>query len=394
MALNGIIFDIDGTLVDSNAVHVEAWRSAFEAYGYRIGPDRITVEVGKGGDRLVPAILGQVADARDGDALRKRQRSAYLEAVRRDGLAVFPRVPELFAALRARGLRSALATSSDPGHLQGTMASAGLDLAALADEVVTSEEAESSKPAPDLVTAAVRKLGLSPAQCAMVGDTVYDACAATAAGVVALGVLSGGNPAPALLRAGARAVWRDTGHLLEDLECALVTGSPGERALTREVQETLMRAALESAEAGLRAGEVPIGAVIARGDGRIVARGFNEMRRSGNPTAHAEMIAFAHAAGMVPPAARDVLLVSTLEPCVMCTGAAMETAVDSIIFGLRAPADNGSSRVRPPAGPDNQMPRIVGDVLADESRRLFTEWLRVNGNAEQRPFVELLLRQT
>jgi tRNA(adenine34) deaminase len=106
------------------------------------------------------------------------------------------------------------------------------------------------------------------------------------------------------------------------------------------------------------------------------------------------MVAFARANGAIPPGARDVILVSTLEPCVMCTGAAMETAVDTIVYGLEAPADSGSTRVRPPDGPDSQMPRIVGGVLRDESRALFEEWLRVNGNAEQRPYVELLLAGT
>ena len=76
----------------------------------------------------------------------------------------------------------------------------------------------------------------------------------------------------------------------------------------------------------------------------------------------------------------------------MCTGAAMETAVDIIIFGLDAPADAGTGRVQPPQSPDNGMPRIVGGVLAGESRALLEEWMRSNGNPEQRPYVEQLLQ--
>ncbi len=78
----------------------------------------------------------------------------------------------------------------------------------------------------------------------------------------------------------------------------------------------------------------------------------------------------------------------------MCTGAAMETAVDLIVFGLHAPADSGTGRVQPPQSPDNGMPRIVGGVLADESRALLEEWLAVNRNPDQRPYVEHLLAQT
>src|SRR5687767_9695717 len=70
MALDGIIFDLDGTLVDTNQVHVEAWRRTFAAHGYKVAPDRIFIEIGKGGDHLVPDILGRDADAADGEALR------------------------------------------------------------------------------------------------------------------------------------------------------------------------------------------------------------------------------------------------------------------------------------------------------------------------------------
>jgi tRNA(adenine34) deaminase len=105
------------------------------------------------------------------------------------------------------------------------------------------------------------------------------------------------------------------------------------------------------------------------------------MRGTANKTAHAEIVAFARAAGKTPLEADDLLLVSTLEPCVMCTGAAMVGGVDTILFGLRAPADNGSSRVTPPESPESRMPRIVGDILARESRALFEEWLR-RGPAE------------
>ena len=152
-----------------------------------------------------------------------------------------------------------------------------------------------------------------------------------------------------------------------------------------------MRQALAAADEGMRSGEVPIGCVLARGDGEVVARGFNELNRSGNPTAHAEMVTFAKAAGRYAPEARDAILVSSLEPCVMCTGASMEAAVDTIVYALKAPADSGTGRVAPPRSPESQMPQIVGGVLAHESRALFEQWLADNPDSPQAAYVRQLL---
>jgi beta-phosphoglucomutase-like phosphatase (HAD superfamily) len=225
MALHGVVFDIDGTLVDTNPAHVEAWRRAFKRLGYEVPTERIVVEIGKGGDLLVPSILGDEVEKRQGDALRKAQKEEFLSIAERERFRVFPCVPELFQALRQRGIRTALATSSDKKHLQAICESAGIDLPRLADVLVTKDEAEESKPAPDLVIVAWQKLSVSPAECAMVGDTVYDAQACRGAGVVFLGLLSGGTPAEVLLEAGACGVWRDTGHLYADLDHALEIAS-------------------------------------------------------------------------------------------------------------------------------------------------------------------------
>jgi phosphoglycolate phosphatase-like HAD superfamily hydrolase len=225
MALHGMIFDVDGTLVDTNPAHVEAWHRAFKRLGYDVPAARIRLEIGKGGDLLVPSILGEEAEKRHGEALRKAQKEEFLNIAQRERFRVFPCVPELFEALRQRGIRTALATSSNKKHLQATGASAGVDLPSLAEVLVTKEEAEASKPAPDLVIVAWEKLALVPAECAMVGDTVYDAQACRGAGVVFLGVSSGGTPAELLLEAGARGVWRDTGHLYADLDHALELAS-------------------------------------------------------------------------------------------------------------------------------------------------------------------------
>lgn len=389
-----MIFDIDGTLIDSNPTHVEAWVQAFARLGYKVAADRISVEIGKGGDKLVPSILGASADRKDGDRLRDAQKEAFLALAKRTRLPVFPQARELLAELRRRGLRTALATSSSGEQLDGLFASAGIDFRELVDQTTSADDAAASKPSPDIVEAALGKLRLAPGECAMAGDTVYDAEACRAAGVTCLGVRSGGNDPATLMRAGARGVWRDTADLLQHLDQALGIASPGEARLDQALMERLMRDALAVAAQGLEAGDLPSGCVVARGDGTVIARACNRVDTSGRRTAHGALTALAEAASASREDARDLILVATVEPCVMCLGAAMETAVDAVIYGARAPIDSGTERVQAPQAPGSSMPRLIGGVLAAESRALLERWLRTNPDSEQRPYVEQLLRRT
>ncbi|MDB5324319.1 MAG: HAD-superfamily hydrolase, subfamily variant 3 [Phycisphaerales bacterium] len=394
MALDALIFDIDGTLIDSNPAHVEAWRIAFERYGYRVARDRIEIEIGKGGDKLVPDILGREADEKDGDALRKAEPEEFAKIGKARGFRPFPRALDLLTTARQRGLKVVLATSSQKKQLATLQEYSGVDLEAACDILVTADDAEESKPAPDIIVAAVRKAKLSPAQCAMVGDTLYDMKSAKHAGVIGLGVLTGYQSAETLKQSGARAVYHDVAEILDNLHDVCHRASPTAVHLTTDLLDRLMRQALAAAREGMEAGEAPIGCVIADGHARIIARGFNRLNQTKDRTAHAEIVAFRAAAGKVPDDAKDLILVSTLEPCVMCTGAAMEAAVDTVAFALNAPADNGSTRVQPPQSPESQMPRIVGDILANESRALFKEFLKIARNPQQRAFTEQLLSLT
>ncbi len=218
MRFRAIIFDIDGTLVDSNGAHVEAWHAAFAAHGHDIPRERIRVEIGKGGDKLVPSVLGEDAEEREGESLRERQSDEFLAIAKRERLAAFPRAREIFDTLTERGVRTALATSSSREHLEALGRSAGLDLTALGETLVNADDIEETKPAPDLVEAAVRKLGLEPGECALIGDTPYDAEASMRAGVPCIGVTSGGNDADVLRRAGAASVWRDIAEIEAHLD--------------------------------------------------------------------------------------------------------------------------------------------------------------------------------
>ena len=396
MSLDALVFDMDGTLLDTNPAHVEAWVEGLGRHGYTIPADRIGPEIGKGGDQLLPTILGERAAEEEGEEIRASVGEAFRRIAKARRFRLFDRVEELLDTLRRRGLKLALATSAKEDDLGAIMESAGTDLRRHFDAVVTKSDVEASKPQPDVVRAAVRKLGLSPAQCAMVGDTPFDATAARRAGVVTLGVLCGGVVEPETMRgrlvaAGARGSWRDPAHLLDDLDAALHTASPARARLDQALQERLMREALAVAREGAAAGEVPFGSVLADGDGRVVARAHNEAARSGNRTAHAEMVAFARAAGRVAPDACDLILVSTAEPCVMCTGAAMVGGVDTVLYGAHAPGNGGAERVTPPSIETGIMPRLVGDVLEEECRALLEEWAAANAGRPEAGEVRALL---
>jgi HAD superfamily hydrolase (TIGR01509 family) len=127
----------------------------------------------------------------------------------------FPKAQELFAALRARGIRAALATSSSRELLELLRECITLEVP---DVIVTGEDVRATKPAPDIVLAAVERLGVEPSRAAYIGDTPYDAMAATAAGVRAFGVLTGSHTAEALRRAGAERIWSDVSALYDDLD--------------------------------------------------------------------------------------------------------------------------------------------------------------------------------
>jgi len=220
-----MIFDVDGTLLDTNPAHVEAWRRAFQRLGFNIPADRIVPEIGKGGDKLVPSLLGEPEERRTGEDLRKAQKEEFLAIARGTRFRVIPGATEIFPALRERGIRTALATSSDEEHLNATLESAGVDLRRLPDVVVTRNPRDASKPSPDLIIDALERLELPASQCAMIGDTVYDGQACQAAGVSFLGVLSGPASKVELILAGARGVWEDVAHLLAELDRALELAS-------------------------------------------------------------------------------------------------------------------------------------------------------------------------
>lgn len=396
MALRALLLDIDGTLVDTNEAHVGAWRRAFARFDYRVGHDRIAEEIGKGGDLLISAVLGNDVERVHGEALRRARRRAFRARIARRGVTVFPGLAGLLDAVRARGLRTAIATSSSREDVALLEEHLGCSFASMVDSVTTGDDAAVSKPAPHVVEVACAQLGEDPLGCALLGDSVHDAAAARAAGVAFLGVASGFVREPELRAAGARFVARDLVHLTASLGEALFAASPGEIIFDRAVEEALMRHAIAAAGEGLRRGEVPVGAAIFGGDGTFGATGYNRVCMTGDVTAHAEIEALRRFAERGRELGSGAILVSTLEPCVMCLGAAMEVGIDVVIYGLEAPADGGQSRIEieAPRSPESGLPRVRGGVCRDEVRSLLLEWRARSPASARIPYVEQLLADT
>ncbi len=211
----GMIFDVDGTLVDSVDLHAQAWADAFHHFGYDVSTAQARTQIGKGGDQLMPVFVPKTDLDRIEKELSKWRgdhfRADYLPQVR-----AFPGVRALFDALLARGVRLALGTSAKPEELKYLKEIAGI--ADLDLPVVNAEDVERSKPHPDIFLATLQKLGTAPGETVAVGDSPYDAEAAAKAGVTPVGVLCGGFPEADLKRAGCVAIYRDPADLLARLD--------------------------------------------------------------------------------------------------------------------------------------------------------------------------------
>jgi HAD superfamily hydrolase (TIGR01549 family) len=211
--IKAAIFDVDGTLVDSNLLHVEAWREAFSHYGKELSADEVHAQIGKGGDQLMPVFLSQHELERIGGELEKLRGEIFT----RDYLPStepFPKVRELFERLESAGVQIALATSAKEQELASHIEKLGVG--DLVDATTNADDVERSKPSPEIFEAALARLeSVRPEEAIVIGDTPYDAIAARRAGVRTIGLLSGGFPEEALREAGVVAIYRDIADLLE-----------------------------------------------------------------------------------------------------------------------------------------------------------------------------------
>ena len=206
------ILDIDGTLVDTNFQHALAWYRAFRQHGFVVPVWRIHRSIGKGGDQLVASLIGEGADAEQGDAIRTAESALYLAMI--EEVEPFEEARPLIVELKQRGCTVILASSAKPQELDHYLDQ--LDARRIVDGWTSSGDVERTKPEPDLIRAALERAGGGDA--VMIGDSVWDCEAAERAGVGAIGVLTGGFGEEELRAAGADPVFHSVAELRAGLD--------------------------------------------------------------------------------------------------------------------------------------------------------------------------------
>lgn len=216
-AVGAVLFDIDGTLVDSNYLHVHAWTRAFADLGDELTRPvdawRIHRGIGMGSSLLLADLLGD-----DADRLADRAKDGHAHHYRAlaDLQRPFDGARDLVRAVAERGARAVLATSAAPAELEELLKV--LDLDDVLTGVTSDKDVNEAKPEPDLVHAALDIAGVPPERAVLVGDTGWDVEAAARAGVPCVAVLTGGVSEAELREAGAAAVYRDVAALIADLD--------------------------------------------------------------------------------------------------------------------------------------------------------------------------------
>ncbi|MCV7344621.1 HAD family hydrolase [Mycolicibacterium rhodesiae] len=211
-----VLFDIDGTLVDSNYLHVHAWQQAFHEVGLPVQAWHVHRSIGMDGSTLVEE-LSNGAD----DDVQKRLKDSHTRhyEASADLLTALPGARELLQRVADLGLQVVLATSAPENELAMLRKTLGCD--DLVSAITSSEDVEEAKPRPDIVNVALEKAGVSAQHAVFIGDTVWDVEASSRAGVPCIAVLSGGVGRGELEKAGAAAIFDDAEELLDNLD-----GSP------------------------------------------------------------------------------------------------------------------------------------------------------------------------
>ncbi len=205
----GVLLDVDGTLVDSNDAHAHAWVRALAEAGVRAEFATVRRLIGKGGDKLLPEVSGIDAESPKGKAISGR-RGEIFQADYLPGLKPFPGAEKLLARMRKAGLELAVASSAKEGELERLLKVCGAD--AYIEASTSSDDAENSKPDPDIVHAALGRLGHPPEKVILLGDTPYDVAASRKAGIRVVALRCGGWGDADL--AGAVRVYDDPADLL------------------------------------------------------------------------------------------------------------------------------------------------------------------------------------
>lgn len=220
--VKAVLCDIDGTLVESNWLHAEAWRRAFAEMGIELELEAVRRQIGKGGEELIPVFVPWWKREAVEEPLKRYRdwifRQDFLSQVR-----PFEGVREFAEELKRRGIRMALASSAKRRELEDYERI--MHVEDLVDETTSADDVERAKPHPDVFSAALKKLGMKATECIAMGDTPYDAEAAGKAGLRTIGVETGGWTHEELMDAGCVEVYRSVADLLERI---------GESAIVRE----------------------------------------------------------------------------------------------------------------------------------------------------------------
>ncbi|QEH34865.1 Phosphoglycolate phosphatase [Aquisphaera giovannonii] len=218
-SVRGVLLDMDGTLVDSNDAHARSWEKAFSEFGVDASYEEIRARIGKGGDKMVGEIAGWSYESPEGKRLSERRQEIFLKEYL-PTIQAFPKAQELLARMHEAGLKLVIATSGKDVELKPLMFRCGADR--YIEEKTTSDDAKESKPDPDIVHAALERIGLPADQVVLLGDTPFDIQAAGDAGVRTIALKSGGWGPDGLV--GAIAIYEDAADLLAHFDESPLAG--------------------------------------------------------------------------------------------------------------------------------------------------------------------------
>lgn len=218
--IKNVIFDVDGTLIDSNKLHAAAWQKAFAKFERNLEFEDILSQIGKGGDQLMPVFLSRMEIVIFGDELEDYRKKIFEEEYL-PKVKPFADVRQLFKRIKENDRKIVLASSAAEEELEEFKKI--MNVEDLLNDETSSDDAESSKPEPDIFLAALRKLGNPPKdECIVVGDTPYDAEAGNKAGLEVIGLTCGGWSEDKLKNAGCIEVYESPTDLLLHLDESLI----------------------------------------------------------------------------------------------------------------------------------------------------------------------------
>lgn len=215
-----VLLDIDGTLIDSNDAHAKAWVEALADAGFKVDFFEMRKRIGMGGDHILPEVTELSAESAKGKKIKKRQSEIFRE-MHLPHLQAFPGVRELLQKMRDHGLEIIIATSASKKDLQALLEKIGIE--DLIEKTTSSDEAEHSKPDPDIISAALSLTRSNPQEAVMIGDTPYDIEAAAKAGVRTIAFTCGGWSVEALQE--AISIYQSPQELADEFESSALCGN-------------------------------------------------------------------------------------------------------------------------------------------------------------------------